>query len=282
MDIIFEDFVGVGVLNEVNPIRIGYEGMAVFDESGSTPSQEDVDLLILTAFQQPNVATLLNMLQALPAGNPFSSTSSVQYIQGMELSVPKRVKRDTSRSSSISAATVVVIMGIVGSVLLLGVLILRKRLRDPLRKYRDSKVDVEDRDAEESYCTSSVGPASDDHSFSFKNDEQTQADFAPESDMSRTSSGCDPVFKNPLLRSLQRKYKAVPRKPATGRDNESHGSDDTVLTSSGTRESDVYQCNLIDEEETEIVFLPDSEANSASSDCDDYQSKSPMALFWPI
>jgi hypothetical protein len=110
LDIIFEDFVGVGVLNEVNPIRIGYEGMAVFDESGSTPSQENVDLLILTAFQQPNVATLLNMLQALPAGNPFSSTSSVQYIQGMELSVPKRVKRDTSRSSSISAATVVVIM----------------------------------------------------------------------------------------------------------------------------------------------------------------------------
>jgi hypothetical protein len=161
----FEEFVAAGVLTEVDPIRIGYEGMAVFGENSEfPPSQEDIDLLILTAFQQPNVATLLSMLQALPAETPFSATSSVQYIQGMQLSVPARTKHDESGSSSTSTATVVAIVGAFVLAFLFAGLILRRRLRDQdsLKKYlptlREFRAgDIEDLEAEESHCTSSVG-----------------------------------------------------------------------------------------------------------------------------
>jgi hypothetical protein len=302
----FEEFVGAGVLTEVDPIRIGYEGMAVFGENSEfPPSQEDVDILILTAFQEPNVSTLLGMLQALPAENPFSGTTSVQYIQGMQLSVPARnrnggparTRNGDSGSSSTSTATVVAIVGAFVLAFLLIGLVLRRRLRarDSLKKYLPAPIDFRARDiecleAEESYCisyveaasesrcTSSVGAASDLHSYCLKNDEQTQAAFAPEADASRRSSERDPIFKNPLLRSFRRKYKAVPRKLPSGQDNDTHRSYATDLTSFETQSSGVYQRSLSDEEETEIEFLPDSEASCVSSDRDDYLFKTPFNL----
>jgi hypothetical protein len=324
LDAMFEEFVAAGVSTELDPIRIGYEGIAVFGENSEfPPSQEGIDLLILTAFQQPNVATLLSMLQALPAESPFSATSSVQYIQGMQLSVPARTKHDDSGSSSISTATAVAIVGAFVLAFLLAGFILRRRLRaqDPLKKYlpapREVRAgDIEDLEAEEShctssvglpvvsesYCTSSVGPASeyyctssvgatseshctssvgaasDAQGYFLRNDEETRAAFAPESDASRMSRECDSVLKNPLLQSLRRKYKAVPRKPRIGQDNDTHGSYTTHLTVSttGTQSCGVYQRSLSNEEETEIDFLPDSESRSISSDCDDNLFKTPF------
>lgn len=321
-DALFKEFVGAGVLTEVDPIRIGYEGLAVFAEGTEfPPSQEDIDLLILTAFQQPSVATLLGMLQALPAENPFSTTSSAQYIQGMQLSLPARTNNDDPGSSTTSTAIVVAIVGTFVLAFLLAGLILRRRLwaRDSLKKYlpapRDfGSGDMEDLEAEESHCTSSVGPmlesyctssvgpasefycassvgaasgshctssvgaASDAHSYFLKNDEQTQATFAPASDASRISKECDSMFKNPLLRSFRRKYKTVLRKLPTGQDNDTHGSYATHLTVSttGTQSCGIYQHFLSDEEETEIDFLPDSEAKSILSDCDENLFETPF------
>jgi hypothetical protein len=316
LDAMFEEFVGTGVLTEVDPIRIGYEGMAVFGESSEfPPSQEDIDLLILTAFQQPNVDTLLGMLQALPAETPFSATSSARYIQGMQLSIPTRNQNDNSASSPTSRATVVGIVGALVLAFLLAGLTLRRRLRtrDSIKKYlpapREFRArDIDDLEAEESeeshctssvgatpesYCTSSVGPASEYYCISSVG---ATSDSYCTSSVGAASDAHSYFLKNDEetqvanaqesdATRISRECDAVlsnpllrslRRKFKAGPRKVPTGQAQLALSTTGSQLCGVYQPSLSDEEETEIDFLPDSYSRSVSNDCDDYLFKTPF------
>lgn len=57
-----------------------YDLSLIFDESSiDTPTTEEVDLLVFSAFQRPFVGTLVSALNELPATNAFSGTSVVTY-----------------------------------------------------------------------------------------------------------------------------------------------------------------------------------------------------------
>ncbi|GKZ00079.1 hypothetical protein MPSEU_000961300 [Mayamaea pseudoterrestris] len=65
-----------------NPARIAYQATAVFtndSDPSALPVTIDLDSLLQVAFQQPMVTELTTELAALPAANPFASTSSVTY-----------------------------------------------------------------------------------------------------------------------------------------------------------------------------------------------------------
>lgn len=75
-----EQFSGKATGNSSDPVAISYEGMAVFTEDSIlVPSQLELDLLVEDAFQQPKVEALVMTLQNLPAENPFSTTTNVDY-----------------------------------------------------------------------------------------------------------------------------------------------------------------------------------------------------------
>jgi hypothetical protein len=62
-----------------SPLRITFEGTVMFDpNSMPMPTTMDLDLIVMTAFQQPAVETLLLMLRNLDS-SPFSSVSNAIY-----------------------------------------------------------------------------------------------------------------------------------------------------------------------------------------------------------
>jgi hypothetical protein len=71
----------VGVLeNTVGPPRIGYNLTAFFlPGAEAIPTEEEIDIVVQTAFSQPSVQTLILELRTLAMENPFSSTSTVSY-----------------------------------------------------------------------------------------------------------------------------------------------------------------------------------------------------------
>ena len=63
-----------------DPVRIGFDVDYEFGEDSTLiPSQEQLDNLLIQAFQLPNAQALLLALRALPSTNPFSSTTDVSY-----------------------------------------------------------------------------------------------------------------------------------------------------------------------------------------------------------
>jgi hypothetical protein len=74
------DFICTPVQTSEDPLFIEYDILVAFDGvSAGTPTTADVDILVSTAFQQPNVADLLAALQAVGGVNPFSTTLSASY-----------------------------------------------------------------------------------------------------------------------------------------------------------------------------------------------------------
>lgn len=63
-----------------SPIRVGYMGSIVLSANSIfTPTRAFLDSVIASAFQQPNVETLILILDNLPTSSPFSTTTSVTY-----------------------------------------------------------------------------------------------------------------------------------------------------------------------------------------------------------
>jgi hypothetical protein len=74
------DFLCTPVQTSENPLSIEYDILVALEgASAGTPTTADVDILVGTAFQQPNVADLLAALQAVGGVNPFSTTLSASY-----------------------------------------------------------------------------------------------------------------------------------------------------------------------------------------------------------
>ena len=65
---------------ERDPVRIGFDVDYVFGaESTLVPTQQQIDTLLIQAFQQPNVQALLAALRGIPGTNPFSAVADVSY-----------------------------------------------------------------------------------------------------------------------------------------------------------------------------------------------------------
>jgi hypothetical protein len=81
-----------------DPAEISFDVSAVFgDNSVQIPSAADLDVLIETALQPPAVNALLDQLEALGAGNPFSGTVNAVYSAG------GTARKSSTSPSSISA-----------------------------------------------------------------------------------------------------------------------------------------------------------------------------------
>jgi hypothetical protein len=68
------------VMTATTPATISFETNVVFDASSTimlTPG--DIDRIISTAFQSPQVSTLIAGLNMLPSNNPFSASTTVTY-----------------------------------------------------------------------------------------------------------------------------------------------------------------------------------------------------------
>jgi hypothetical protein len=96
----------VGVLgNTVGPPRIDYNLTAFFFPGAERiPTNEEIDIVVQTAFLQPSVQTLILELRTLPLENPFSSTSTVFYS-----TEPMAAPLTTSSDSSATTVPVVLI-----------------------------------------------------------------------------------------------------------------------------------------------------------------------------
>jgi hypothetical protein len=67
--------------SQADPLQIDYDVTATFKQASyMTPTQEEVDILVQTALLPPEVDKLRDSLRALPASNPFSTTSEIAYV----------------------------------------------------------------------------------------------------------------------------------------------------------------------------------------------------------
>lgn len=79
------------VARSTSPLQLEYETTIEFSpESLLIPSTAELDSLLLTAFQEPSVSTLLILLGNLPAENPFATSQGASYIMvpGTRSAVP--------------------------------------------------------------------------------------------------------------------------------------------------------------------------------------------------
>jgi hypothetical protein len=88
----------VGVLdNTVGPPRIDYNLTAFFLPGAQTiPTEDEVDIVVQTAFSQPSVQTLILELRTLPLENPFSSTTTVSYSITEPMAAPLTTSSDST------------------------------------------------------------------------------------------------------------------------------------------------------------------------------------------
>lgn len=75
-----ESFLGIGSANQVNPTKISFNVLITFaPDSTIVPTDQDVSVLIQSAFLPPASQTLIDELQLLDTTNPFSTTSNITY-----------------------------------------------------------------------------------------------------------------------------------------------------------------------------------------------------------
>lgn len=73
-------FLGSPTNTDPSTNKASYNVTCVFANNATyVPTTADIDVLIMAAFAQPAVQDLLNALGALPASNPFSTTTQVTY-----------------------------------------------------------------------------------------------------------------------------------------------------------------------------------------------------------
>lgn len=74
---------GVLMVNQSSPLPTAEFGIDIIfaNTSSFVPSQQEVDILIESAFRDPTLRKLVAALQSLPSSNPFSGTTSISYTQ---------------------------------------------------------------------------------------------------------------------------------------------------------------------------------------------------------
>lgn len=72
-------FVGEVIGRATKPARIGFEIRVILEPGPELPSSEDLDSLLVEAFEQPVVQELLDALGRVQPDNPLSTTDSVTY-----------------------------------------------------------------------------------------------------------------------------------------------------------------------------------------------------------
>ena len=96
-----------------DPPQICYDLQVTLDPGlSSTPTQTDLDILIAVSLQDPTVQDLYDRLAALPAANPFSSTTSITQSEGpLSLNLVTLVGQNPTLSSSL------VLLGVFAAIL---------------------------------------------------------------------------------------------------------------------------------------------------------------------
>lgn len=180
-----------------DPVRIGFDVKYRFGEDSTrVPSQQQLDNLLIQAFQQPNVQALLFALRGLPASNPFSTAVDVSYTS--EDGTVFLEERSTMSTAGVIATAAACLL--VASVAGLVATNRAKRRRFPLHNGTKSTLDapqmvVESEGSEEtmSECTVSIArPPSPNvrHSPSLKIiDEEKEACFSSMKEGRRVARG---------------------------------------------------------------------------------------------
>jgi hypothetical protein len=94
-----------------DPIRIGIDVNYRFSEDSSfIPSQQDLDNLLIQAFQLPTVQALQLALRGIPGANPFANTADASYVNEageviLELSATENLSGGTSGAAKAAIAT---------------------------------------------------------------------------------------------------------------------------------------------------------------------------------
>lgn len=99
-----------GSLTAISPdfTEISYNATALFArDSMFVPSMQDLDMLLVTAFQQPGVQTLLVMLQQLPSDNSYSQTLQASYKPAAIPTTGTSSSRNTGAIAGITSAFLV-------------------------------------------------------------------------------------------------------------------------------------------------------------------------------
>ena len=133
-EITLEDVTISPVSRSNTPLQIRFDTRIRFAaDSLLIPSTEELDNLLLSAFQEPAVSTLLILLGNLPQENPFSTTQSVSYIM-----VPTTRSQSQTASGSLSSLGIGALAASISLVLgMCGVMAIRRFYRgDGLRRYK--------------------------------------------------------------------------------------------------------------------------------------------------
>jgi hypothetical protein len=111
------------------PIPIVYESSAVFDPESSTPvpTIEDLDAVLISAFEGSNVEGYLGMLQALPTQNLFSTTVDVELTEPSIDNPLVKQRTSAPRDFTTAAAT---LAGTSGLMLIIAGAVLMRRRRE--------------------------------------------------------------------------------------------------------------------------------------------------------
>jgi hypothetical protein len=93
-----------------DPIRIGFDVSYSFSEDSSfIPSQQELDNLLIQAFQLPNVQALQFALRGIPGANPFANTADASYVTEageviLEMSAAENLSGGTSGAGKAAIA----------------------------------------------------------------------------------------------------------------------------------------------------------------------------------
>jgi hypothetical protein len=78
---IMTDFTGAVTGTDPATDTASYAVSVTFDDTSAfVPTTADLDLMLIAAFQQPFVQTLLDSLAGLPSSNPFATTTAANYL----------------------------------------------------------------------------------------------------------------------------------------------------------------------------------------------------------
>lgn len=137
-----EQFPATVVFTGTDPITISFEAEATFaTDSQYVPTKDQLNLLIESAFVQPNVETLLLLLGTLPPDNPYSMATGATYAKTPP-TTPEPV-------SPLSAVIVGAVLGAATLGFIIGTIISRRRGRPNRRELFGKSLPLEVKQTED-------------------------------------------------------------------------------------------------------------------------------------
>jgi hypothetical protein len=122
------------------PTTIQYELSIIFTPASLVLSPDDINTLLLVAFEEPQVTNLLNDFDGLPSTNSFSQTTSIVYSKSSApILAPKEVVSSDSSSMGVSSAYGVSIVGFIGMALFMISLCISRNRRAITAQSRQKK-----------------------------------------------------------------------------------------------------------------------------------------------